>query len=255
MTKNNRLNPKGVKEVMQQITFPICYIIFIWLVFFYQEYVGFSYKVHGIIPRKIYGLQGIITAPLLHSDWGHILSNTVPFFALSSILFVFYKRVAYGSFFMIYFLTGISVWLLARPANHVGASGVVYGLVAFVFWTGVFRKNRKSIVLALVALVAYSGYFIGIVPGKEGVSWESHLLGAISGIITAFLFRGLIEKDEQKVNPWLNQAKNEKEYMFRRDLFEMTLKERRMQRSYDIPIDDEQEQKDNWDINIDYEIL
>lgn len=240
------------KETIKSIVFPLIFVFIMWMMFLFNEYIGFSYKVHGIIPRKIFGLKGILTSPILHSDIGHILSNTVPFLALSSILFIFYKRVAYGSFFLIYFLTGFLVWIMARPANHIGASGIVYGLLAFVFWTGVFRKNRKSIMLTLIVLVVYSGYFVGIVPGKEGVSWESHLLGGIAGIITAFLFKGLIEDDEKTINPWINQAAPEKEYMFRRDLFDMTMKERRGQRSYEKPpVSD----FDRWDVQIEYEEL
>lgn len=255
MTKKKKDNVW--KETISSIVFPLGFVGVMWIVFLLQTFVGFSYKVHGIIPRKIYGLKGILTAPLLHGDIGHILSNTVPFIALSSILFVLYKRVAYGSFFMIYFLTGILVWLLAKPANHIGASGIVYGLVAFIFWTGIFRKNRKAIVLSLLVLVVYSGYFVGIVPGKEGISWESHLLGALSGIVTAFLFRSLIEDDEKTINPWLNQAVTEKEYMFKRDIFDYTMSERRAQRS--AVVEDDNFEKDRfeeeWDVNIDYEVL
>ena len=246
--KENRI----VKETLKSIIFPISFVLMMWLVFLYQNFIGFSYRVHGIIPRKIFGLKGIFTSPILHSDIGHILSNTIPFLALSSILFILYKRVAYGAFFLIYFLTGALVWLMARPANHIGASGIVYGLVAFIFWSGIFRKNRKAIVLSLLVLVTYSGYFVGIVPGKEGVSWESHLLGGFSGIITAFLFRSLIEDDEKTINPWLNQVIPEKEYMFRRDLFDLTMEERRVQRSYR---DIENPPQDEFDFNIDYEVL
>jgi len=95
--------------------------------------------------------------------------------------------VGMTSFFMIYIITGFSVWLFGRSVYHIGASGVVYGLISFIFWSGVFRRNLKSIVLALIVIILYSGYLGGIVPNKEGISWESHLLGGIVGIVVASL--------------------------------------------------------------------
>lgn len=172
---------------------------------------------------------GIFTSPFIHGDWQHLFSNILPFFMLSFVIFYFYQRVAVGSFVLIYVLTGFMVWFLARPVYHIGASGVVYGLVSFVFWLGIFRRNIKSIVLALSVLTLYSGYFLGIVPFKEGVSWESHLFGAIVGILIAFVFKGMIEPDEQvKESPWTNDISERAYYFFPRDIFDKTREERRL---------------------------
>ena len=139
---------------------------------------------------------------------------------------VFYKRVAIPTIFIITIFTGFTVWLFARESYHVGASGVVYGLVSFLFWTGVFRRNLKSIVLSLVVLTVYGGYFHGIVPSKEGVSFESHLFGALVGIFTAFLFKNTKELDEaEEESPW-EEADEERQYYFPRDLFEKTKMQR-----------------------------
>ncbi len=251
------MNPKKENKILidtlKSMVFPISFVIAMWVIYFWQTHVGFSYNIHGIIPRKLFGLKGILMAPLLHGSIGHLVSNTVPFLALTTIIFVLYKRVAYGSFFIIYILTGFLVWIFGKDANHIGASGIVYGFVAFIFWSGIFRKNKKAIVLSLIVLVVYSSYFLGIVPGKEGISWESHLLGGVAGIITAFLFRSLIEDDEKSINPWVNQAISEKEYMFRRDLFDMTLEERRSQRAYMTP--EPESQPDPFDIIVEFDEL
>ncbi len=135
--------------------------------------------------------------------------------------------MAWASFVFIYLLTGFSVWLFGRSVYHIGASGVVYGLVSFIFWSGIFRRNIKSIVLALIVTILYSGYLQGIVPFQEGISWESHLLGGIVGIIVAFLFKGIIEQDEEQPDPWANES-TDQEYYLARDTFEMTKEERRI---------------------------
>jgi hypothetical protein len=142
----------------------------------------------------------------------------------------FYRKVALPSYIVIQLFTGFAVWIFARPSYHIGASGVVYGLVSFVFWSGVFRRNIKSIVLALIIVVMYSGYFYGILPNKEGVSWESHLFGGIVGIFTAFLFKNIQEEDEKEVvYSWELEEEEEGGYFLPRDIFEKTKEERRIE--------------------------
>lgn len=183
----------------------------------------------GILPREIVGLKGILTAPLVHGDWGHLISNTVPLAVLGMILFLFYKRVAVKSFLLIYVFTGLAVWLLGRDVWHIGASGVVYGLLSFVFWNGVFRRSFKAIVLALVILIMYSGYFLGIVPGQPGISWESHLYGALVGIAVSYLFKDSIEADERPQEPEYLKDYHPDRFLLPRDTFDKTLAERQQE--------------------------
>jgi len=201
------------------------FIVVLWVIHTVSFILGIHLGYLGVLPRDWSGLIGIITAPLIHGEWQHLISNTVPLAALCAVLFLFFRRVAVKSFLLIYLLSGIGVWLFARPhTHHIGASGVVYGLISFVFWSGVFRRNVRSIVLALIMLVMYSGYFPGIVPGEEGVSWESHLLGAIVGILIAWIFKERIEEDEV-VQPVYESAEPER-YFLPRDVFDRTLAER-----------------------------
>ena len=184
----------------------------------------------GILARDTDGLIGIGFAPLLHGSWGHLFSNIPPLAALTFLLFYFYKRIAWQAFSMIYLLTGVAVWGLGRgDVVHVGASGVVYGLVAFVFWSGIFRRNIKSIILALIVLMYYGSMFVGIFPGKEGISWESHLLGALAGIFAAFWYKNKKENDEAPPRySWEDEAPVQDDTFFLdRDVFEKTKAERR----------------------------
>ncbi|MFK8057385.1 MAG: rhomboid family intramembrane serine protease [Saprospiraceae bacterium] len=151
----------------------------------------------GIVPRRIEGLLGIITAPLAHSGWGHLANNSVPLLATIFLLTYFYPRIASRAMVLMYVLTGISVWFLARgegwgadiTISHVGASGVAYALVSFLFFLGIFKRSMQSIVVALVILFYFSGMIAGVLPDQLNVSWESHLLGGIVGALVAWMFR------------------------------------------------------------------
>lgn len=216
-------------DIFERLIFPISIVSLMWLVKIIEVARGTKFTRWGIFPRDWDGFIGIITAPFIHSDWQHLMSNSLPMFMLMGIMMVFYKRVAIPSTLIITVLTGFTVWLFARESYHVGASGVVYGLVSFLAWTGIFRRNLKSIILSLVILVMYGGYIHGIVPTKEGVSWESHLFGGMVGIFTAFLFKNVKEDDEaERPDPWADERGKE-DYFLPRDTFEMTKEERYLQ--------------------------
>jgi len=143
----------------------------------------------GILPRNFSGLVGIFTSPLIHGGFSHLVSNSTPLIFMGLGIFYFYPKVAYKVFTIIYFETGILVWIFAREVYHIGASGIIYGFASFLFFSGIFRKDNRSIALALVVIFLYGGLIWGVLPVEKGVSWESHLFGAIVGVITAFIFR------------------------------------------------------------------
>ena len=173
----------------------------------------------GIYPRKVYGLTGIITAPFLHSDWRHLFSNLLPIIGLSLILFLIYERISYWGYILIHILTGLIVWLFARQVYHVGASGVVYGLVSFIFCNGIFRRDPKSIIFSLIVTFFYlgSGYFLGVLPNQRGISWESHLFGALVGVFVSFVLKDIKEKTDEKSDPL---EEGPKRYYLPRDTFD-----------------------------------
>lgn len=226
---------KETKRITEALRLPIIFTLVIWLVHIVKVVFGLRLGIYGVFPRAVDGLRGILFSPLIHGDFPHLISNTVPFFLLAFMMAYFYKRIMILSFTLIYLLTGAAVWVFGREVYHIGASGVVYGMLAFVFWSGIFRRNLKSIILALVVTIAFSGYLAGIVPGQEGISWESHLLGALAGIFVSFLFKGMTEKDEEpKADPWAHELTEGQTFMFEKDIFDKTRVER------------EQEVKDKW---------
>jgi membrane associated rhomboid family serine protease len=158
-----------------------------WIVF-YLEFI-FPLANFGIVPRTPIGLIGIITAPVLHASFSHLISNSVPLLFLGSVLFFFYPKIGGIVFTRCYFLTNVLVWMFAwRESNHIGASGLVYGLAFFLIFFGIFRRDFISILISVVILLMYGGIFYGVLPSDPRISWESHLSGALVGIFTAVTF-------------------------------------------------------------------
>jgi membrane associated rhomboid family serine protease len=174
---------------LTKILTPLIFPAVLWIVHILSLLFNEDLSKLGLLPRKLLGLLGIFTSPLIHADFSHLLSNTIPLLILGWIIFNFYPKVSSILFVFIYLFTGLLVWIFARQVFHIGASGIVYGFVSFLFFSGIFRRDNKSIALALVITFLYGGLVWGILPGWKGISWESHLFGAITGLIAAYLFR------------------------------------------------------------------
>lgn len=213
-------------RILSSLRLPFQFTVIMWGVFLVEAFGNLDFGAYGVYPREFFGLRGVVFAPLIHDDFKHLISNSAPVFVLSLIIMYFYRRVAVRSMMMIYLLTGFAVWLFARKVFHIGASGVVYGLLSFVFWSGIFRRSLQSIILALVVTVLYSGYLGGILPNQEGISWESHLMGAVVGIFTAYWYKEEIEADEHQEPPSWEGENGEASFFLDRDVFEKTKAER-----------------------------
>ncbi|MEZ4906728.1 MAG: rhomboid family intramembrane serine protease [Saprospiraceae bacterium] len=116
----------------------VLFVSVMWISHLIKVIGHFNWNIYGIYPREVDGLFGIIAAPFLHSNFQHLFSNSIPMFFMITLIYLFYNGIATLSILSIYVLTGISVWLFGRSVYHIGASGVVYGLISFVFWSGVF---------------------------------------------------------------------------------------------------------------------
>ncbi len=214
---------------------PLQFALILWIIQIIQWLGNFSLGQFGVYPRMVSGLKGVFFSPLLHSGFDHLLSNTPPLIVLWAMILFFYRRIATQVFLLIYFLTGLAVWLFARPVFHIGASGVIYGLVAFVFWSGIFRKNIRSIALALIVALYYGSMFMGILPIKPGVSWESHLMGGLVGIFVAFLYKNNREKEEERTPYSWETEPQHSNFFLDRDTFDKTRREREAEKRNDYP--------------------
>lgn len=142
----------------------------------------FPFKAFGIVPRTVWGLAGIVFAPLLHANRAHLLANATPLFVLLTLLFWDRHYHPVRTLALIWVVSGLGTWLIGRAgAVHLGASSLVYGLVAYLIVAGMLRRSWRSAFVALLVLVAYGGIVYGLVPQGGPVSWEGHLSGAVAG--------------------------------------------------------------------------
>jgi membrane associated rhomboid family serine protease len=214
------------QRILKSLRLPFQFTVVMWAVYFVEVIANLDFGAYGVFPREFFGLRGVVFAPLIHADFNHLLSNSAPMFVLTFIVMYFYRRVAFRSVLMIYLLTGFAVWLFARNKFHIGMSGVVYGLLGFILGCGIFRRSLKSIILALVVMVLYGGFLSGVLPTDKDVSWESHLLGAVVGVFTAYWYKEEIEADEQSQPPSWEGENTEASYFLDRDVFDKTKAER-----------------------------
>ena len=150
---------------------------------------GLDLPDYGIRPRQWIGLPGILLAPLLHADFPHLIANSLPLVILGTAMFHVYPSAAFRVLPAVYLGPGIAVWLLARDGVHVGASGLVYGLVSYLFVAGLLRRDRRAIATSMIVAFMYGSVAWGMLPINPRVSWETHLAAAIIGAIMALLMR------------------------------------------------------------------
>jgi membrane associated rhomboid family serine protease len=189
--KDKKLSPEILserKKIVHAIIFPGFFLFLIWFVKFIEFGLQTDFSHYGVFPGEWDGLTGIITAPLIHADIKHLIDNSVPVFVLSVAIFYFYREIAYKIFFLIYFITGFLVWIAGREAYHIGASGLIYGFAAFLFLSGILRKNTNLLAISLLVIFLYGSLIWGILPYDFTISWESHLMGGLTGFTMAIIY-------------------------------------------------------------------
>jgi len=189
------------------IVFPVLFILTIWIVFWYEIRFGHDFTSFGIYPQKIKGIKGVLFSPFIHGDIKHLYHNTIPLFVLSSALFYFYRSIAWKVLGFGILISGLLTWSFARPAYHIGASGLIYVLFSFTFFKGIFAKHYRLIALSLLVIFLYGSLVMYALPIKEGISWEGHLSGLIVGLLFALFFKKKIAKPKRYV--WEHEDYNE----------------------------------------------
>ncbi len=189
------------------LLYPTLFVAILWVIKLFEMAFDYNFFWYGLYPRTLHGLIGIVTAPLLHANLSHLTSNSLPLIILGAMMFFFYRPIAFQVFFWVYLMTGVWVWAAARSSYHIGASGILYGFVTFLFFSGIFRKDVRLMALSMFVVFLYGGMVWGILPIIQGVSWESHLLGSLAGVITAYNFRK--EGPAPKKYDWGTDEENE----------------------------------------------
>jgi membrane associated rhomboid family serine protease len=167
------------------------FVALLWLIQLLDSALDVAPEGFGVRPRQLAGLVGILFAPLVHAGFAHLFSNSLALIVAGTAMLYLYPQSSLRVLPAIYLGPGAAVWLFARDSSHLGASGLVYGLVAYIFVAGVIRRDRRAIAAALLVSFMYGALVWGVLPIKRGVSWETHLAAAVIGTALALALRGL----------------------------------------------------------------
>ena len=188
---------------------PLFFVLLLWFVFWLEVRFDFDFVEYGIYPRELFGLQGVLFSPFIHADIAHLYNNSIPLLVLLAALQFFYanqsvKVIVYGIL-----LSGIITWIIGRENYHIGASGLIYVLVSFIFFKGIQTKYYRLVALSLAVIVIYGGLVWYVFPspetsGEKAISWEGHLAGLITGFALSLSFKTPEYKKMIKYD-WENQ--------------------------------------------------
>jgi membrane associated rhomboid family serine protease len=195
---------KSRKNFSLALRLAVILVATIWGVYLLDHVLPFSLNEYGLRPREWVGLLGIVTAPLFHSSIQHVSSNTFPLLIGATLMLYLYPYAAVKAFPYIYLGSGLLAWGFARPNNHIGASGLIYGVLAFVFVSGIVRKDVRSIAASMVIWFLYGSLVKGVVPSQPRISWELHAAGFVMGILTAIIWRQS-DRPPYKQYEWENE--------------------------------------------------
>ena len=239
---------KEKTRIISSALIPTIIVILMWAVKLTEITFHFDFAPLGIMPMKALGLIGIITSPFIHGDMAHLMANTIPMWVLGIMLFYFYRQIAWKVLLLIALITGFWVWVWAREAYHVGASGVIYGLASFLFFSGIFRKDTKLMAISMIITFLYGGLIWGLFPElypKKNISWESHLMGLLSGFVLAIFFR----KDGPQRRKWSWELEEESDDEDDEDAYWNKPLQQKKPKHSPLKVDFTYKQKDNTQDN------
>lgn len=204
------MQPEDKKKVYDILLFNFAFLLAIWAIFLLDKEFAWGLTRHGNHPRRLNGLTGILSMPFLHGGFDHIRSNSMSFFVLSAFLIFFYRQIAFPVLGFLYIGSGILLWLWGGSGNHIGASGVIYGIAAFIFFSGLIRKNPALLRVALAVAFLYGSMVWWVLPIDKHISWEGHLAGGVMGLVLALAYKN--KGPQRKVYDWESDPQNDDDF-------------------------------------------
>lgn len=194
---NSLVDGRNAHTMRRDLRAVIAFIAVIWVVFALDQVLPL--ELLGLIPRTFGGLTGVVAMPFLHGNFQHLMGNTIPL-AITLLLLAGSRANSGAIVVLITVIGGLGLWVFGRSAIHIGASGLVFGLIAFHVFAGIFEKRFQSIAIAFVVGALYATTFIkGVIPMQEGVSWDGHLFGGIAGVLVSFVMAKVL-RDEKSTS-------------------------------------------------------
>lgn len=190
------VNNGSIQQGALIYSFPVWITTIIVLFHFAAVVFNYSPIEFGLYPRTFSGLLGIFSAPLIHSDFGHLVSNIFPLLVTGLLTHWFYRPLIYRVYFFGWIVTGLIVWVVARDSFHIGASGLLYSITVFLFVSGMIRGSYRLVAVSLLLVFLYGSMIWGIFPMQRSISWESHAAGSLVGLLLAYLYRNFKTKSE-----------------------------------------------------------
>ncbi len=208
MLLSNKRTPEQ-RQFLHAVFTPAIITLAFVLVFILERGLGADFHKAGIMPRDFSNAWGILSYVFIHADWGHLLNNSISFFVLASCLFYFYKQLSYSVLLISWLLSGVILWTIGRESWHIGASGLIYSIAFFLFFSGLIRKHIPLIAISLVITFLYGSMVWHLFPWKvnDPISWEGHLAGGITGLILSILFRK--SGPQKPITLWDNEEEDE----------------------------------------------
>ncbi len=166
-------------------------VVVLWVLEGVDQATGNALDPYGIEPRQLDSLDNVLYAPWLHGGYGHLVSNTVPFFVLGVIVLMDGWGRWLRTSLVVVLVSGAAVWLLSPPGSlTLGASGVVFGWLTYLLVRGLYSRSPGQVATGVVLFVVYGGLLWGVLPSDAGVSWQAHAGGALGGLLAARTARG-----------------------------------------------------------------
>ena len=201
------------RQFLNAVFIPFIIGILMVLSFILEKGMDWDFHTAGIYPRRIENIWGVFTLIFVHASWSHLVNNVISFVLLSSFLYLFYKKIASKVMFISYVLSGVLLWLIGRDSWHIGASGLIYALAFFLFFSGIIRKYVPLIAISLIVAFVYGSMIWHIFPWQiqDPVSWEGHLAGGFTGFILSIWFRNA--EPQKPVKIWEDEADESLDYL------------------------------------------
>jgi len=172
---------------------PLVFVLLMWTGFYFDTHYCLNIFEFGILPKTWKGLRGIPVHVFIHADFKHLVYNSIPIFLLVAALRYFYRAQFWHVLLVGILVSGMGTWLVGRNSYHIGASGLIYCLVSFMFFKGIITKYYRLIALSLTIVLVYGGMVWFMFPGehvaKEGISWEAHFSGFVTGLFLSILIK------------------------------------------------------------------